>query len=433
MSDADVAGINAIGAIFILSMCLLILTLPRRLMLFPIIASACFMTLGQQVVIADLHFTALRIIIFFGWLRLIFRRDQPSPLKLNTLDKLIIVYTCVSIVIYVLLWRTSESLINHLGFGYNVFGIYFLCRQSLRSHEDIERAIKIICICLIPLACLMLIEELTGRNIFSIFGGVPLMTVLRDGKLRAQGPFRHPILAGTLGATSMPLLIALWAKSKNRTLCLKLGLTSTAVVALTSVSSGPALAYMFGLISLMLWRFRLRMRLFRWGIAACLVALHTVMKAPVWFLLARVNVFSSSTGWHRAYLIDQTVNHFSDWWLIGTQNTGDWFPYALSSGAADITNQFIGECIDGGLLRLSLFVAIIIAGFRIVGMSMSRVDNLFNFSSYQKWCLGACLFSHVVSFLSVAYFDQIIVFWYMLLAMIATLDDGSYADQPIYR
>jgi hypothetical protein len=39
------------------------------------------------------------------------------------------------------------------------------------------------------------------------------------------------------------------------------------------------------------------------------------------------------------------------------------------------------------------------------------------------WVLGVSLVSHVMSFTSVAYFDQIWISWYMLLAMISTVYD----------
>ncbi len=37
------------------------------------------------------------------------------------------------------------------------------------------------------------------------------------------------------------------------------------------------------------------------------------------------------------------------------------------------------------------------------------------------WSLGCTLLSHVVSFFSVSYFDQIIIFWYMVIGMIVAL------------
>jgi hypothetical protein len=38
------------------------------------------------------------------------------------------------------------------------------------------------------------------------------------------------------------------------------------------------------------------------------------------------------------------------------------------------------------------------------------------------WSMGTALLTHSVSFISVAYFDQIVVFWYMLLGMISACE-----------
>jgi hypothetical protein len=41
------------------------------------------------------------------------------------------------------------------------------------------------------------------------------------------------------------------------------------------------------------------------------------------------------------------------------------------------------------------------------------------------WVLGAALLTHAVNFISISYFDQNVVNWYMLLAMISTVS-GPY-------
>jgi hypothetical protein len=46
------------------------------------------------------------------------------------------------------------------------------------------------------------------------------------------------------------------------------------------------------------------------------------------------------------------------------------------------------------------------------------------------WAMGAALLAHVVSYISVSYWDQNIVNWYMLLAMIATATDQFVRAQP---
>ena len=107
------------------------------------------------------HFSALRLIILFGWFRLFVRREFTS-IEYNLIDKLIIIYTCVGFINYVVLWGTLDAFKNQLGFAYNVLGIYFLFRFLLKDFNDIESTIKILGLALIPLAGFMIVEMFSG-------------------------------------------------------------------------------------------------------------------------------------------------------------------------------------------------------------------------------------------------------------------------------
>jgi hypothetical protein len=77
-----------------------------------------------------------------------------------------------------------------------------------------------------------------------------------------------------------------------------------------------------------------------------------------------------------------------------------------------------------------LFIWILVIGFRTIGQGLRSVDDG---SHAQKiiWALGAALFAHAFTFMSVSYFDQIIVAWYLLLAMISAvldLNTGNRTD-----
>ena len=97
-----------------------------------------------------------------------------------------------------------------------------------------------------------------------------------------------------------------------------------------------------------MWPLRRNMRTIRrWGMVIFVVSLHMVMKAPVWFAIAHIDIISGNSGWHRAMLIDQLVRHFSDWWLIGVQSTANW-AFEMS----DQANQFVYEAESGGLITL---------------------------------------------------------------------------------
>src|SRR5262245_32314796 len=311
--------ITPLGLGFTLLLGVLLLVLPRRYALVPIIALVCYMTMGERVMVAGLNFTMIRILVLFGWARVALRGEMYS-LRLNAIDKAIILWTVSNVTTYTLLWRTTDAFIYRCGGAYNIIGVYFLFRFLLRDTEDVVRAARFLAVLILPLAAAMLLENTSGRNIFAAFGGVPDTTVIRDGVLRCQGSFAHPIMAGTFGATVAALLVALWWQGQMSKLLAVLGLTASAVIIIASGSSGPVMAALAAMFGLAMWPLRKQMRFVRFAIVLTLVALELVMKAHVWFLMARVNIFSGSDGWHRAYLIDRAVFNFSDWWLVGTKS-----------------------------------------------------------------------------------------------------------------
>jgi hypothetical protein len=277
-------------------------------------------------------------------------------------------------------------------------------------------AIKALAVICAPLAMAMLIERATGRNAFAVFGGVSEITIVRDGRLRCQGAFAHPILAGTFGASLLPLFFSLWWQNQGSKKFAIIGGIAASIITFASSSSGPILTFAAGLAGLSLWPLRHHMRLMRWGVAYLVIALHLLMQAPVWALLARVTVVGGSTGYHRYYLFDEFIKHFNEWWLWGLKSTAHWGYHLF-----DITNQFVRIGVDGGLATLILFIILIVCCYKSLGQALW-------FSGIERrgrlliWALGASLFAHVASFWGVSYFDQIIIALYILLAMISTVD-----------
>jgi len=270
----------------------------------------------------------------------------------------------------------------------------------------------------------MLNEKISSRNVFGLLGGVPLVPNVRNDTIRAQGPFMHAILAGTFGGTLLPLFFWLWKVARSKFLAV-IGMISSTVIVLSAASSTAIMALFAGVFGLCLWPFRKKMRQIRWGIVILLFSLNLVMKAPVWFLIARVDIVSGSTSYQRAYLIDQFVRHFGDWWLVGTYQSEDW-----GTDMWDHTNQFVAEGETGGLATLICFIAMISVSFAMIGKARKAVEGDKE-KEWYLWILGVLLFSHIVGYFGISYFDQTRFYWFASLAMISAATAPILASQPI--
>jgi hypothetical protein len=251
---------------------------------------------------------------------------------------------------------------------------------------------------------------------------------MREGYLRCQGAFRHSILAGIFGATQFPLFVALWTYRREYRLLSISAMICSIIIVICAHSSGGLMALLAGIGGLALWRWRKHMRLIRWGVLGLIFALAIVMKAPVWYLLARLSDVTGGGGWHRAWLIDQSIAYFDEWWLFGTTYTAHWGPAgeftAGDPNMMDITNHFIAEGVKGGVLKLGLFIALIISCFRIIGQRLhTEVPN--SSDKFFLWAIGVSFFAHCLSFISATYFDQTILVWYWLQASICCIANKS--------
>lgn len=405
--------IHPVALVFTVLMGILTLVLDRKFALIPMILVVSFITFTQRIVIFNLDFDMLRIMIFFGLLRVIFRSEFRS-IRINIIDKLFFSWVIFRTITNVIMMKSSDAFVYNLGFIYTAIGLYFIFRTLIRNLEDVKVIIKSLIIVSIPLALVMLNEQINGRNLFSILGGVPEFTPLRGGHLRSQASFSHPILAGSFGASLLPLAWGLWwQKGLSRLFAFLCACTATIIV-FTSNSSGPILSYIGGFLFLILWLFRKQIRVILIGILSMMIGLSLVMNAPVWAIIWRVGIIGGSTGWHRYALIDQAIRRFGEWWLIGIPSSAHW-----GWGLQDVTNMYIAEGISGGIFPLLLFIAIIVFCFKTIGLYMKTDQDQYDLKLI--WSLGGILFTHAVSFIGVSYFGKMMFFWYLPVAMISMI------------
>jgi len=411
---ADVTTLSPIVLAALVIAVPLILVLPRKYMVWPISFALFLIPTTQQVLVGSVHLFAFRIIVLVGAIKMLIARatsqaTAPS-VRFNAVDRVFLLYSVCQACAVVLLFRDTDSLINQVGFLWDYLGGYFLFRYLVEDEEDIFRVIKCFAFLAFTIGACMVAEHFTRHNIFGLIGG-DLGPELRNGRWRCDGPFRHALTAGAFGATLLPLFFLAWKREKFKVPA-AIGVVASVLITWNSSSSTSLIAFAAALLPLVLWRMRKKMRALRWGIVLGLVALQLVMKAPVWFLIARVDLVGGSQSYHRAELVDQFVRHFWDWWLIGTRSTGFW-----GWGLWDAQNQFVLVGETGGLLAFILFIAVISRSFARLGNARKIVEGELP-KEWFLWLLGTALFSHVVAFFGVNYFDQAKFSWFALLAMI---------------
>lgn len=400
-------------------------TVERKWALAPFLAGCCLMTAGQGIDLGAISLPMYRMLLLVGLLRAVVKGEGIDG-RLVLLDKLMLAWGA---------WYLFASFFHYAELGggpvyasgqiFNQLGFYFLVRIWCRDLDDMTGIISILALLLVPIACEMLQEKLTGKNLFSFFGRVPENVLIREGKLRAQGPFLHPILAGTVGATCLPLFIGIFHINRKRAM---IGITAAMVMVFASASSGPVMSLMAAAGALMVWKFRGITRFARSGFVIGYILLALTMKKPPYYLISRIDLSGGSTGWHRSFLIDQTLKYFSEWWLFGTDHTRHWMPdqgVAMSPTHTDITNYYIGFAVGGGLLAMLLIITVFVKALGWVGKVMDELLERRPDHAFMIWCFGSALFSHMVTGISVSYFDQSAVFVWLTVAVIASMYNAT--------
>ena len=369
-----------------------------------------------------------RLILALGLLRLIVRRESIFG-GFNRIDRLMVAWAgWILLASFFQVWSPGSGPKYAAGNIMNATFSYFLIRAWCHGLTETKALLKAIAVLLAPVAVSMFLELLLHRNLFSVLGASGAVFV-RDGKIRALGPFAHPILAGTVGSVLYAYMFAIW--KEHRTYAV-IGIVATTSMVLSSNSSGPLMGLILTSVALVAWWCRKWMKVFLYAALGLYILLDLVMSRPAYFVISKINLTGSSTGWHRARLIQASIEHFSDWFLFGTQNTLHWIgiPIAADPDSSDITNYYLKNGVDGGFLAMLLVILMIWCAFSWVGrlINSSLISPAHN--KFSIWCLGAGLFNFAISSLSVSYNDQTIIFFWLCVSLISALYACYHKARP---
>jgi hypothetical protein len=419
--------LHPIVAVLLVIAAILIWFLPRRYALASLVIGVFVIPIGQVLVVSGVHFPMMRLLIVVGLARCIIAgRKEPGGLfagGVNAIDLIFALFAVAHMVAFSLQWLSLQAFVKSVGTLLDTLGGYCVLRFLIRDKEDIKSAVKVLAILAAVLGACMVIEQIYRDNIFASLGGGRGILVERGGRVRSQATFETYLTAGSFGATMIPLLAWLWTDSKSRVFTY-LGFAGATIMALTTVSSTPVLVYMAGVFALVLWRYRGLLRIFRWAVVMCLLGLQIVMKAPVWALIARVDLTGSSSGYHRYMLVDNFLRHFLDWWLVGYKDYNSW-----GWDMWDLSNQYVAFGLTGGLITLAFFIVCLSLCYSRLGRARIAAEREGS-DAWFYWCLGATLFAHMTNFFGVSYFDQIQFDLYILFAFIS-VSVVQGARQPV--
>jgi hypothetical protein len=410
-------NIHPVAAVFMLCMVGVVLWSRRSRVILAFLLVCVFMPMMQRLVVGGLDFNMMRLILIVAWVRVLIRREYRG-FKPGKLDYLFVLWT-VSLAIFHVLRVGPGGIVYRLGTSFDALTVFFLFRLLVRRREEVFLITRELAWIVIVLGVFMAYEMATRINVFSIFGSAPLISLIRDGKVRSQGPFSHPILAGTFAAVLVPIFIGVFRGQRKERKLMATALLFATITTVASGSSGPIITWGVGVFGWGVWLVRKHTHAIMWSLAGLAVVIHVVREKPIWHLIGRLASVTGGTGYHRYRLVEAFVTRFGEWVLVGTSDTAHW-----GWGLQDTTNQYVAEGINGGLVTLVLFVWLLGAAFSRLRRTRMLVEPLEGPTSLWAlliWGFSVSLAAHCVSFISVSYFGQMEQFFFLFLALVPAL------------
>lgn len=407
---------NSFSLVVFLVLVVLTLTLPRKLILLPIAIAVLHTPFLESISLGTIRIQFIQLIALATFIRA--KISSTSNISLNATDKWLIA-TCIALVLPAV---GRNDVIGTLVFNTKIattyYFIYFAFRHSIETIDDFQRFSKMIAVISLPLALEMFLEQAAGHNYYSMFDSISASPQIRSGRLRANGPFSHAILAGTVGSICIFICQSISEKKWRN-----IGTISCISIILSSASSGPIAGLLAGIFAIYMKRHRSIIRYLIYSSPFIYAALYIIMGRNPVYIIAYIDFTGSSTSWYRARLIDSAFQHIGEWWTCGTDYTRHWMATGVTNDPnnTDITSHYIAMGVTAGILPFSAFIGLILSGFRSMKKLLSENDSI---QFPREWAIGAALFSLSISITCVALFDNSMVLLFGILGTISSLSQS---------
>lgn len=374
----------------------------RRNVVWPVVMLLCFVAPAQRIVLGGLDLPFMRIIVVIALLHAILTGGLKT-LKGCWVDKAVGLMAFLP-VMFAIIRGQLDVLSDYVGGGGNMLAYYLLGRVVVREFDDMRAFFRALAVAAIPSSLLFFNEYVTGRNMFSIFGGVNEITRMRMGELRCQGPFPHPLIAGVWWVTALPLIVSLWWSRQKSGLDGVLAIVggSAAAFIVWVSNSSTTMTVLIGMpIMAAVYPLRRQFGRLAWIVLAIVLGLHFASGSGFHHLLfTRFSIISGSTGYHRYKLYDRAMSHFSEWAVVGTRSTYNW-----GWGLDDVTSELVLAALWGGSIGLILYVWLIVWSIRTSWQSTLRFEAE-TMKKVISYALGMAIIALAVTGLGVGFFGQ---------------------------
>src|SRR5580692_107854 len=139
---------NPLGILLTLFFCFLVWGGTRATAVAGIVGAVCYLTQGQAISLG-FNFTAVRIVLLIGFLRVL-ARNETKDWTVNAIDRCIVAYALSILIIYTIRNGTIEAFIYQMGFFYNILLSYFVSRSLLPTPEDVKAVLPRLAMLLLP-------------------------------------------------------------------------------------------------------------------------------------------------------------------------------------------------------------------------------------------------------------------------------------------
>lgn len=319
----------------------------------------------------------------------------------------------------------ANQVIQMVGRGLDTVLIYFVARMMLQSQDDIKGLFFWLGLTAVVMCCLGVYESVTSYSPYSSlikykgWQWIEKADSYRHGFKRANVSTSVHIYFGMAMMIIFGMLLSLRGYvSKN--FIYKVAILAGFVAALSSLSSGPWLACLIVIGSLLV--FEPRPRLIKPAIyTLLLISLGLELASNRHFYnLIDYLALDSHTAWYRTKLMEVGFANWRDYWLVGVGANWPhhWAEMLDGRDHIDVVNYYLILALYGGVAATVMYVTTHVLAVRAVLKSWPSQRE----SGNRKLLFGltATLIALDFSSFSVGLFGPVLILSYLLLGFIVS-------------